>query len=234
LQKSRKIGKFFKTAVRWSLRSIGIFFGLIFLYALVAIILGIIPINSNVENEKGSIPIYVSTNGVHSDFILPTEYLPFDLDTFSQENQFAKNAQFVAFGWGDKGFYLEVPTWDKIQSQIVFDALFFRSTTAIHVTFLNYFPQESEFCKKLYINEKQAQILANYIAESFEKNTQNQVQILKGKGYGKKDEFYEANGTYSFLNTCNVWTNTGLQKMGIRTAVWSPFDKAIFWHLEKN
>jgi len=234
LQKSRKISKFFKRVIGWSFRSIGIFFGLLFLYALMVIILGIIPVNLNVENEEGSIPIYVSTNGIHSDFILPTEYLPFDLNTFSLENKSAQNAQFVAFGWGDKGFYLEVPTWDKIRFQIVFDALFFRSTTAMHVTFFSDLPQESEFCKKLLINDKQVQILIHYITESFEKDTQNQLQILEGKGYGRRDEFYEATGTYSFLKTCNVWTNTGLQKMGIRTAVWSPFDKALFWHLEKN
>ncbi|NQY29316.1 MAG: DUF2459 domain-containing protein [Flavobacteriaceae bacterium] len=45
------------------------------------------------------------------------------------------------------------------------------------------------------------------------------------------DTFYEANGNYTCLNTCNPWTNNILKKAFIKTAIWTPFDSVILKNL---
>ena len=58
------------------------------------------------------------------------------------------------------------------------------------------------------------------------------VVWLKEAVYGKNDAFYDAKGRYSFLNTCNTWTNDGLKVAGQKAALWTPTDFGIFQHYD--
>ena len=42
---------------------------------------------------------------------------------------------FVGLGWGDKGFYLETPTWADLKTSTALKAVSGYNTTAMHVTF---------------------------------------------------------------------------------------------------
>jgi hypothetical protein len=55
---------------------------------------------------------------------------------------------------------------------------------------------------------------------------------LIGRGYGPDDIFYEANGGYSFILTCNEWTGRALRQAGVRTGLWTPLNQSIMWRLD--
>ena len=55
---------------------------------------------------------------------------------------------------------------------------------------------------------------------------------LIGRGYNDWDMFYEANGGYSFVLTCNEWTGRALRHAGIRTGLWTPLEQSIMWRLD--
>jgi len=139
----------------------------------------------------------------------------------------------IAFGWGDRGFYLDIPTWADLTVKVAFNAIIIPSPTLMHVKAYDVLPKDLKEVEKLSITSNQFEKLCNYISKYFKRDQNQKTIFLEGKGYSPKDIFYEANGKYHFINTCNYWVNRGLRITGIRTAIWSPFDKGIFYQLKK-
>lgn len=226
-------------ALRVTFRLVLSFFGgfisTVVLYLLGALVLGFfsteeVPI---VQAEMDT-DIFVRSNGVHTDFVLPVQSGATNWAQLFPYQDFGKvdsTYRFIAFGWGDKGFYIDTPEWSDLKFSTAFNALFFLSSTAMHVTYLSNQPTEGETCRRIPLTQAQHQQLLAYIQQSFQLDQAGNMQLLKGKSYGQRDNFYEARGQYSFLRTCNVWTGQGLQRIGVRTPVWSPFDRAILYHL---
>ena len=97
-----------KTIVNF-LKIIGGILGLIVLYVLLALILPYIEISAKPTTEPKDIAVYIYTNGVHTDLVMPvkneqidwSQKIPFE-NTLSK----ATDYQYIRIGWGDKGFYL--------------------------------------------------------------------------------------------------------------------------------
>lgn len=194
--------------------------GFIVVYFLLAILLSRIPTNTKKLDCEANCQLYASTNGIHADLILPVN----QLSTVIQEQlNIRPSTTYVGFGWGDKKFYLETPTWKDLKFSTAIQAMFWRSETAMHIT---YYPRALTTWKSLEICKNQNEKLNEFIINSFEKQ-ENENFIWTAEGYGRYDEFYEAKGSYSCLKTCNVWVNQALKKAKVKTPVWSPFDKGI-------
>lgn len=186
-------------------------------------------------NSK-DVSIYIKTNGVHTDIVVPvvTDYMDWSKivsfnHTLSKDTTF----RFLALGWGDKGFYLETPQWSDLKASVAFKAAFGLSSTAIHATFYHEMI-ENDSCIRLDLSKEQYQQLTNYIMNSFEKNNENKTVFIPTNAvYGKNDAFYNANGKYSLFHTCNTWSNNSLKVCGQKACLWTPLDKGIF-NLYKN
>jgi uncharacterized protein (TIGR02117 family) len=228
--------KHIRKILLWLFRIIGIFIGMLVLYFVLVIILTIIPLNRNAKQPKTGIQIFVRTNGIHTDFVLPvkTTILNWEDSINCMDFKQVYNPTYISFGWGDKGFYIETPEWSDLKASTAFKALFFMSSTAMHVSYLQGKPSVNKDCISIIISENQYHVLVNYILDSFRRNKDGNFLLIKNKGYDVNDNFYEANGTYSFIKTCNTWLNYGLRRIGIKTAIWAPFDKCIFYHLNKK
>ncbi|WP_394799680.1 TIGR02117 family protein [Flavobacterium amniphilum] len=224
----RKTAKFF-------LKLILGFIGFLLIYILSAFLLPKIPVNSDVTADGKTIQVYILSNGVHTDIVLPVKN---DLYDWSQkvkfENTIAKDstAQLVAFGWGDKGFYLETPTWDDLKFSTAFKAASGLSTSAIHTTFYKSLKENAQ-CKRLLISESEYMKLVGFITNSFKQDSDNFLKIETDAVYGKNDAFYEAKGSYSLFHTCNTWTNNALKAADQKAALWTPTDIGILNHYTK-
>lgn len=214
--------------------TLGTFIGLILLYLAAAFCLSRITVNDDAV-AKNDVTIYILSNGVHTDIVLPVKT---DLIDWSQlvkyEHTEGKDttAQFIAFGWGDKGFYLETPTWAELKFSVAAKAAFALSTSAVHATFYKEM-KEGETCKRINISRSAYQQLIAYISSSFQKTaTGALMHIQTTANYGKHDAFYEAVGSYSLFHTCNTWANNGLKACGQKASLWTPFDTGIFYHYE--
>ena len=210
------------------------FIGLLALYLVAAYCLARIPVNQD-SKEKDEVTIYILTNGVHTDLVLPIRNQVKDwTTTIKAEHTVGEEAtaNFIAFGWGDKGFYLETPTWADLTWSTAFSAAFGLSNSAMHTTFYKTI-KEDEDCKKIQISYQDYQKLVAYVEESFEKSEQGQViPIITKANYGNNDAFYEGVGSYSLFHTCNSWANNGLKACGQKASLWTPFDKGIFYHYQ--
>ena len=204
--------------------------GLIAFYLLTAFCLSRITINKDVKTSD-DVTIYIKTNGVHTDLVVPVKHPGMDWSNQVKYSHTVLNdstMKWLAFGWGDKGFYLQTPTWADLKFSVAFNATFGLSTTAIHATFYKSLT-ESETCKRINISEEQYKALTKYLLDSFQKDSTGQVKYINTTAnYSNTDAFYEATGKYSLFKTCNTWANTGLKISGQKCCFWTAFDKAIF------
>ena len=206
------------------------FIAFILLYLLSAWCLSRITINKE-ANTKEEITIYILTNGVHTDLVVPIKSELYDWSNEVRfENTTSKDKQYnyLAMGWGDKGFYLETPQWKDLKASVAFKAAFALGKTAIHATYYKAMTTR-ESCRKIMISREQYQRLINYITNSFQKDKNGHFMNIPTKAvYSNNDAFYEANGSYSMLHTCNTWANSGLKESGQKCCLWTPFDTGIF------
>jgi len=201
-------------------------FSAILLYFISALILSVLKtpppkLNCLAENE-----IFITTNGVHVDIILPKENIDFEL---LQELEIIPGTKYISFGWGDKDFYINTPEWKDLTFKTAFKALFLKSETAMHVTC--YRNSYTEW-RKIKLCSSQLNSLKSYIEKSFQKNENGTLWKIDVPGYNETDAFYDAKGSFSCFKTCNVWANKALKVTGVETSVWSPFDFGILYHLK--
>lgn len=211
-------------------KSVVIFLLIIGVYILCALLLPKITIDKE-KNDRTEIEIFILTNGVHTDIVLPINNKLIDWSKkIKFENTIKKDstAKYVALGWGDKGFYLETPEWSDLKASVAFKAATGLGSSAIHATFYKNLKQ-SETCRKILISENQYLRLVKYIDRSFIKDAQqNYINIKTSANYGKNDAFYEASGSYSIFHTCNTWANNSLKSCGQKCCFWTPLDTEIF------
>lgn len=224
---NKRLKQFLKFTGRFILSIIAF----VILYLLAAFILAHIPVNSNPE-KSNDVTIYINSNGVHTDILVPIKNDTKDWTKdilFSHTKSKDSIMQYVAFGWGDKGFYLETPQWSDLKASTALKAAFHLGTSAMHTRFYNKVKEDNE-CVKVTISKKDYKDLVKYIEDSFALNANNKVQWIANQSYGQYDAFYEANRKYSLFYTCNTWANNALKAANQKASLWTPYDKGIFYH----
>lgn len=215
-----------RSRIRRNIKALAFLIGL---YSCVAHLLSSIVVNPT--PERGDIEIYILSTGVHTDIILPIETSIYDWRKDVRfEHTKSKNDDFnyVAFGWGDKGFYLETPEWEDLKATVALKAMTGFSSTAMHTTFYKD-PITGTNCKAVHITPNQYENLTRYIQKSLERDSNGQlIHIVTDANYGSNDCFYEATGRYSLFKTCNSWANKALKSAGQKACLWTPFDDPIF------
>lgn len=187
-------------------------------YILVALVFTAIPVNTSRPKEAPVKSIYIHSNGVHLDVALPQENVGTEL---KEGLDYDSNTRYFSFGWSDKNFYLNTPTWGDLTFNTAFTALFLKSETLLHYT---QYVDVSDDWKEVKVTPKQLQALNGYLNRSFKKDKQGKKIKTAAPGYGTRDCFYEANGYYTCFNTCNTWVNSGFKQADLKACLWTPFD----------
>lgn len=212
-------------------------FGLValaLLYVLIALVLSHIGVEAEADGGD-DVTAYILSNGVHTDIVVPVRTADRD---WSQIVPFANTtgrdttATWVGFGWGDKGFYLETPTWGDLTFPVAFKAMFALGTSAMHVTY-HHTLKEDSLCKRISLSRAQYQRLVTYLERSFALDTHGKTQAIVTKAvYGTNDAFYEGVGSYHLFHTCNSWANDALKACGQKACVWTATDSGILRQYE--
>ena len=183
------------------------------------------------KSGDNDLSVYLMTNGVHTDIVVPAKNHIMDWTKeikYSDTRSRDSTQQYLAMGWGDKGFYLETPTWADLKASVAFKAATGLSTTAIHATYHDRI-RVGDSCRKINISESQYRKLVRYITSSFQQDSSGHfINIKTNANYGETDAFYEAHGSYSMFHTCNTWVNNGLKHTGLKHCLWTPFDTGLF------
>ncbi len=222
-----------KIILIYFLKTLGIILGIVILYAILGYLLPFIEVSAKEDGEQKEIPIYIYTNGVHTDIVMPVKNELHDWSAkipFTNTTSKKTDYNYVGIGWGDKGFYLDTPTWADLKFSTAVKAAFWMSESAMHTSFYKTMTEAAD-CKKIMISKKQYLELVKFIDAKFDRDTNGSYILIPTKAvYSDNDAFYDAQGSYSFLNTCNTWANDALKAAGQRAAWWTPTDYGIFLH----
>jgi len=206
------------------------FISFIALYLLIALLLSKITVNKN-PIPKNDVTIYIQTNGMHSDIVVPVTNSIKDwskLIKYSDTPKADSSFGYLAIGWGDKGFYLETPSWDALKPSTALKAAFWLGETAMHTIYQKNI-QESASCKKIQISNEDYKRLVAFITNSFEQNKDHSFKrINTDVHYNDNDAFYEATGSYGLSRTCNTWTNDALKACNQKACLWTAHQQSIF------
>lgn len=177
--------------------------------------------------EKDSQPemdIYLVSNAIHVGIILPLANEVMDWKPFLVNNFFPKipeGAQWIEFGWGDRRFYFEMPTWEQFTLGLAADALFWPDPAVMHVEVLGRQPTPSSYVRRVRISFSTYQKMVAATKSWFVLKNNHPI-LIADKGYGEYDNFFEARGSYSLIRTCNVWTSEIFAESGLLHPLWAP------------
>src|SRR5690606_6805221 len=159
-------------------------------------------VNKSDEDPAEETAIFIKTNGVHTDIVVPISNDIIDWRELCDPKHSASMmnaAEYVAIGWGDKGFYLNTPEWSDLKFSTAFNAAFYLGTSAMHTTFYNQVT-EDENCIKIWISRAEYRLLVEFIRTSFATDSQGNTILIAGS-YGNTDSFYDAQGRYNLFYT---------------------------------
>jgi len=204
-------------------------------YFLAALILGAVPANVAFHQPARGVTIFVRSNGVHTWIVMPKVSDEMDWRPYARPDHLRDprwgNADHVAIGYGNREFYLNTPSWGDLSPRTAALALFGSGPTLLHVEHVDR-PRAEQWQRPIRITADQYRRLAGYIQRRFRLDPGGRPIPVLGRGYGAWDMFYEANGGYSFVMTCNEWTGRALRQAGVRTGLWTPFEQSIMWRLD--
>jgi uncharacterized protein (TIGR02117 family) len=205
------------------------------IYMQMALTLSLIAVNRQYhKTEKAETEIYIVSNGVHLDLVLPFRNQMMDWNkNLEPDDRIVQQVTYISFGWGDRAFYLDTPEWSDLTFTTAFNALFMNQPSALHVSYFSSM-EESKNCIKIGLTKEQYVKLVNYIRSEFSIDSTGAYCRIVETGYEKFDQFYEAQGSYSLFFTCNTWTNRALRRSELRACLWTPFDKGILWQYRRK
>jgi uncharacterized protein (TIGR02117 family) len=224
-----------KRPLRIALRALAVLISIPILYFLAALILGTIPTNWGWHEPKQGVTIFVRTNGVHTWLLVPKvtpemDWRPYVPGEHLRDKRWGA-ASHVALGYGNRTFYLETPTWGDLTMKNAFLAAFGQGRSLVHADH-SHNPQPTDYQRPLTLTHDEYRRLAEHIRKSFQIDPQGRTIPVLGRGYTSSDMFYEANGPYTALYTCNAWTGEALRAAGVKTGLWTPLSQSIMWRLD--
>jgi uncharacterized protein (TIGR02117 family) len=210
--------------------------GIVFLISiLIALLLSFVPVNTSfAKGQQETIEIFITSNGIHTDFVLPVETKVINWREKLPLSQFrgvTNNYESISFGWGDRKFYMETPEWSDLTLKVALSAVFWPTPTAMHVQYIPNTLQPSKRKRPVHLTLAQYSKLVIYIQDSFQTDSSGFI-LIPGAGYTPLDNFYEGKGKFFFPKNCNNWVNAGLKAAGVKTAFWAPFPFSIMRHLK--
>ena len=193
-----------------------------------------IAVHGSADPTAGEIDVYLVSNGVHVDIRVPGVRPERDWVAWLPPEVPLRAWGHVAFGWGDREFFLEVPTWDDLTAGVALRGALLPTPSAMHVTAMAGRPREGDQVHRLSLTTQQYADLVRYLDRGFALDSDGHPVLFDHPGYQENDRFFAGQGRYHIFRTCNVWTNNAVKAMGQKAALWAPFERSARFHLPRN
>ena len=198
---------------------------LLYGYAVAGLVGGALPAPARARPTAG-VTIWVENNGVHTGLVLPlvaagVDWRPLARPGHLRDPRLASD--WLAFGWGDRDFFLRTPTWADVSPGVVLRAAVGSPASVVHVEHIRQ-PAPGPDIRSVVLRPEEYRALAAFVRAS--------VAVENGRirwrhGYGGYDSFYAGTGRYSAIVTCNDWTGEALRRARVRMGRWTPFPVTV-------
>jgi uncharacterized protein (TIGR02117 family) len=206
------------------LKTVAAAFGL---WALAALIGSIVPANPGWGESKSGTTIWIASNPIHTAIIVPTSAEGIDLSLIFRPTDLPDSddmGQYLAFGWGDRDFYINTPNWSDLTPRTAVSAVIGSGQSVLHVDHLRD-PREIPPLRPIRLSRDQYRALIAAITDTLALGADGHP--VPTPGYGSLDVFYASKREYWLFNTCNIWTGDVLAKAGVRVGLWSPLPAGV-------
>lgn len=187
----------------------------------------LIPANNNWREPADGVQLFVETNGVHVSLIVPMTAAGEDLSDLIRPDQLANRDLYgthAMIGWGQGAVYRNAQTWGDVRSGDIAGAVVGSDDTTLHIYHVIN-PQPMRGRKAFRVTEAQYRKIIASIRATFRLDKNGRSTALPA--YGPDNLFYDSNGHYSALNTCNEWTAAVLRNAGVRVGIWTPMPGGV-------
>jgi uncharacterized protein (TIGR02117 family) len=212
--------------LNWSARIALAIFAIPLLYVVAALIGALIVVNAAWREPDQGITIYLANNGVHADLVLPASAEGLDWRPFVPKSDMANapaEAEWIAFGAGERRVYLETPTWGDLSLKTAAIAL----TGGERVMHVEWVENPAYAARAIRLTPEQYRRLWAGIREGFELDPDGKPIRIDHSGYGPRDAFYRGTGRANAVHTCNQWAASRLRLAGVKAPLWSPFVQGL-------
>ncbi|MEO6433297.1 MAG: TIGR02117 family protein [Sphingomicrobium sp.] len=197
-------------------------------YLAAALIGSLVPVNRGWREPGSGTTIYLSSNGVHTDIIMPVRADGLDWAPLFPSTDFAdppRQARWIAFGAGERGVYLDTPRWRDLRPRTALRAVV-GGERVLHVEWVD---NPGFATRELRVRPAEYRRLWAAIRADFRLDARGRPVRIDHRGYGLADAFFNSTGKIGALRTCNSWAADKLRLAGVKTSVWPPFAAGLAW-----
>lgn len=206
------------------------------LYVGIAEVLARMPGGGRAATPDGPYVVHVTTNGVHVDLWLPVKTDVIDWSLWIPPEVPLARRSHASFGWGDRGFYTQVPTWADLTPGVALKGALLPSATAMRVA-STYGPHRDRAGVSAFaigLEREEYAALVEYVRGSFRTDEAGSPRLIDHPGYTDRDRFFEGAGSYHLFRTCNEWVSDGLRAAGIAAPAWTPLERNVLTGLGRS
>jgi uncharacterized protein (TIGR02117 family) len=142
-----------------------------FIYLLAALIGFLVPVNSGWEEAEEGVTIFIQDNGVHTWVVVPAvtaeiDWRPLARPEHLKDPRYARSSH-LAFGFGNRDFYLNTPTWADLSVRTAAAALVGGGPSLMHVDRFHE-PRPLDYQRPIRLTPEQYRRLTRYLLASFD------------------------------------------------------------------
>lgn len=203
-----------------------------FAYLLAALVGSLVAVNRGWSEPDRGVAVYLASNGIHADLILPVRAQGLDWRPLIPRRDFRAapaDAKWIAFGSGEERVYLDTPRWRDIEAKTIWSAL----AGGKRVMHVEYVRDPSYAVREIRLRPEEYRRLWAAIRADFQLDAQGRPVHIDHPGYGPRDTFYRATGKASAQRTCNSWAAGRLRLAGVKTSAWPPFVQGLTWRYRR-
>lgn len=218
---------------KWLGRAIAAVLAIPALYLAAALIGSLLAVNRDWREASQGTTVYIADNGIHADIIMPMKANGLDWSRLIPAGDFASpppEAQWIAFGSGEKRVYLDTPHWRDIRPGTIWSAL----AGGRRIMHVEYVDSPTYAVREIRLRSDEYRRLWAAIRSDFDLDKRGRPQRIDHPGYGRADAFYEATGKANAVRTCNAVAAHWLRLAGVETSAWPPFVGGLTWRYRKT
>jgi len=173
--------------------------------------------------------IFIAQHNWHTSITIQASDIQNHLSALKQR---FKHAKYLSFGWGEENIYQA----DEVHFFPAAKAILLPSAAVVHVVVHPTTPRTLQQFQvvTLCLEQSNYKKLLAFISSSFKRNQQHQIMETSIND-SEHSQFYEAKGTYYFLNTCNTWVGKALASAGFNISpVFRPTASQIMAYLKSK
>lgn len=203
------------------------------LYLAAALVGSLVPVNRGWTEPDEGTTVYLRSNGIHVDLIMPAVAHGLDWRPLFPAGQFRRaprDARWFAFGAGERRVYLDTPTWWDLTPRTLWAAL----TGGEQVMKVERTNAPGEEMRAIRLRPEEYRRLWAAVRAQFTLDRDGRPQRIDHPGYTAEDRFFMGTGRASALHTCNNWVADQLRLAGVKVSVWPPFVPGLLWRYRSS